>query len=180
MTQSTAAVTYTPRFAYAANVSSNNVSAYAINASSGGLSAVAGGPIAAGSNPYAVTVDPTGKFAYVANNGASTLSAYTISAATGALTAVGAPVAAGGSGPVSIAVDPTGRFAYVAIFGGGVSRFVIHPSGALLPAGVIVPTQGGDPPPGRLRLILLVNSPTWRIKPLAMFRPTASIPTTAR
>ena len=67
----------------------------------GVLTAMAGSPFGTGTNPVAVTVDPTGKFAYVANNASNTISAYTIDAASGALTAVaGSPMAAG-DGPSS-------------------------------------------------------------------------------
>jgi DNA-binding beta-propeller fold protein YncE len=93
------------------------------------------GTVAAGTNPFSVTVDPTGKFAYVVNNGSSNVSAYRINPSTGTLTSVGAPVVAGTS-PVSVTVDPTGKFAYVANFNSNnVSAFTINAStGALTPA----------------------------------------------
>jgi 6-phosphogluconolactonase (cycloisomerase 2 family) len=56
--------------------------------------------VAAGTNPYSVTVDPSGKFAYAANFNSNNISVYTIDQTTGALTA-GTPVAAG-TGPISI------------------------------------------------------------------------------
>ena len=54
------------QFAYVANASGNNVSAYSIGAD-GALTPVPGSPFAAGFGPYSVAVDPTAKFAYVAN-----------------------------------------------------------------------------------------------------------------
>ena len=94
-----------------ANLGSNNVSAFAINANTGALTAV-GSPVAAGTTPFSVTVDPLGKFVYVANLGSNNVSAFTIDPRTGALTAVGVPVTSGAS-PSSLAVEPTGRSAYV-------------------------------------------------------------------
>ena len=109
-----ASVVYTPKFAYAANNGSNNVSAYTINASTGALTPITNSPFNAGMFPVFVTRDPLGKFAYVANNGSNNVSAYTINASTGVLTPItGSPFAAG-TAPNSVAVDASGRFVYVA------------------------------------------------------------------
>ena len=43
----------------------NTISVYTINQATGALTA--GTAVAAGSDPYSVTVDPSGKFAYAAN-----------------------------------------------------------------------------------------------------------------
>jgi 6-phosphogluconolactonase (cycloisomerase 2 family) len=110
----TTPVTYTPKFAYAANNGSNNVSAYAIDDDTGVLAAITGSPFKAGTGPQSVTADPSGKFAYVANSGSNDISAYTINAITGILTPVSSSPFAAGTGPVSVAVDASGRFAYVA------------------------------------------------------------------
>lgn len=104
-------ITYTPKFAYAANNGSNNVSAYAIDDDTGVLAAITGSPFNAGMAPRCVTTDPSGKFAYVASND---ISAYTINAITGFLTPVSSSPFAAGTTPFSMAVDPSGRFAYVA------------------------------------------------------------------
>ena len=58
-----------PRFAYVANQTTNNISAYSIDASTGALTQVAGSPFATSN-----TVDPSGKFAYVANQGSGNVS----------------------------------------------------------------------------------------------------------
>jgi DNA-binding beta-propeller fold protein YncE len=55
--------------------------------------------VTAGTNPYAVTVDPTGKFVYVANNGSTNISQYTIGAG-GVLSPM--TTATAGAKPVSI------------------------------------------------------------------------------
>ena len=41
------------KFAYVANYSSNNISAYSIDATSGALTPLAGSPLEAGTEPYA-------------------------------------------------------------------------------------------------------------------------------
>lgn len=114
-----AAVTYTPTFAYVANSGSGNISGYAINAKNGHLTGVSGSPFTAGTNTYAVTTDPSGRFAYAANEGSNSVSAYTIDASTGALTAVSGSPYPAGAGSDAVAVDPSGRFVYVANGGSG-------------------------------------------------------------
>ena len=122
------------QFAYVANLSSNNVSAYSIGAN-GALTPVPGSPFAAGTFPFSVAVDPTGKFAYVTNvsSNNNNVSAYSIGA-NGALTPVpGSPLAAG-TFPTSVAVDPTGKFAYVTnVSNNNVSAYSIGANGALTP-----------------------------------------------
>jgi 6-phosphogluconolactonase (cycloisomerase 2 family) len=137
MTHGTAMVSNTPKFAYVANsfngAGGNSISAYSINAVTGALTSV-GLPVAAGTNPNSVTVDPRSRFAYVASWGSDNISAYTINASTGVLTSVGLPVAAG-LDPGSVAVDPSGRFAYaVNANSANISAYTINPtSGALTP-----------------------------------------------
>jgi len=118
MSRGNAPVTYIPKFAYVANLASNNVSAFTIDAASGGLTAVAGAPFAAGSGPFGVVTDPAGKFVYVTNGESNNVSAYTVNAGTGALTPVsGSPFAVGSGVQLGTpAVDPSGRFLYVPAF----------------------------------------------------------------
>ena len=70
-----------PRFAYVANYNDNSVSLYTVNATTGQLRH--NGYAAAGTNPYSVTVDPSGKFAYVANVNSNNVSAFTINTSPG-------------------------------------------------------------------------------------------------
>ena len=139
-----AAVTYTPKFAYVANQGSetvaSSISAYAINAKNGHITAVSGSPFpdgAAGIYAFAnsVTVDPSGRFGYVANEFTNDIAAYTINASTGALTVVSGSPFTAGTAPFSVAVDPTGRFVYVANSQSyNISAFAINTSnGALTP-----------------------------------------------
>ena len=104
------------RFAYVANFSSNNVSAYMVDPVTRALSPVIGSPFAAGTSPTAVSIDSSGRFLYVSNYGfpgTGTVSAYTIDATSGALTPVAGSPFAAGSGSSSIDADPAGRFVYV-------------------------------------------------------------------
>ncbi len=96
-----------------ANLSSNNVSAYSIQ-TNGALKAVGGSLFGAGSQPYAVTVDPSGAFAYVPNNGTNNVSAYTIDGTSGVLTQVAELPFRAGTNTDGIAVDPSSAFAYAA------------------------------------------------------------------
>ena len=113
--EGTAAVKYSPTFAYVANILSDNVSAFAINPGSGILTPIAGSPFAAGSRPFGVTIDPGGKFVYVTNGNSNNVSVYAVDLNTGSLNPVsGSPFPAGvGSQLGTPAVDPSGRFLYV-------------------------------------------------------------------
>jgi 6-phosphogluconolactonase (cycloisomerase 2 family) len=109
-------VTYTPKFAYAANYGPGIVSAYTIDAATGALTALPDtSTLVLGTS---VTVDPSGRFAYTTHEvlfetPTVNVSTYTIDSTSGVLTRVGA-AAAVASFPASIAVEPSGRFAYVA------------------------------------------------------------------
>src|SRR4029077_15847390 len=109
----TAAVTYTPKFAYVANYDSSDVSGYTVDPSSGALAAAPGSPFAGGSGVIGVATDASGKFAYVVNNNSGSISAFTISASSGALTPVAGSPFAAGTAPFAGTLDPTGRFLYI-------------------------------------------------------------------
>src|SRR5205823_4460329 len=92
-----------PARAYVTNQGSNSVTVIDTT-----TNAVLGGPIAVGSEPNGVAVDPTNHRAYVANNGSNTV--MVIDTTTN--TVVGAPIPAGAS-PGYVGVDPTVHRAYV-------------------------------------------------------------------
>jgi 6-phosphogluconolactonase (cycloisomerase 2 family) len=75
------------RFLYAANNTTNDVSAFAIDPNTGNLTPLISSPFPAGSGPRSMTLDASGSFAYVANAGDNDLSAYTIDPVSGALIA---------------------------------------------------------------------------------------------
>jgi len=76
MTKGTAAVTYTPTYAYVAN-GDGGVSGYTISGT-GALSSL-GAAVASGTSPKSVAVHPSGQYVYVANSGTdNNLVMYTI------------------------------------------------------------------------------------------------------
>ena len=78
---------------------------YPIDATTAALGrASTGSPFATGTNPYSVSIDPTGDFVYVANDQSANVSEFTLNSTTGVLSPVmGSPVAAG-SNPDFIAI----------------------------------------------------------------------------
>jgi 6-phosphogluconolactonase (cycloisomerase 2 family) len=109
-------ITHRPKFAYAANFGSDNISAYTVDSSTGDLTAISGSPFSAGTNPYAVAAVPGGRFLYVANWTSNNISAFSVDPFSGALTGIGLfPIPnTSGTKPVALAIDPSGRFLYVA------------------------------------------------------------------
>jgi 6-phosphogluconolactonase (cycloisomerase 2 family) len=73
-----------------------SISAFKVNSSTGVLTPAAGSPFATGTNPYSVSIDPTGQFVDVGNDGSSNVSEFTLDGTTGVLTgSPGSPVTAG-------------------------------------------------------------------------------------
>jgi 6-phosphogluconolactonase len=108
-------ISYSPKFAFAANYSSSNVFAYSINSTTGQLSNV-GAPntISAGTTPNAMAVDPTGSFLYVTDSTNATVLAYIIDPITGVLNAISGSPFSTDLAPQSLTIDPSGRYLYVA------------------------------------------------------------------
>ena len=154
------AVDPSSKFAYVATPSftfgsPGNVSMYTIDATTGALTST--GTIAAGADPAAVVVDPTGNFAYVADATSNDVLMYTINATSGVLTSIG--TIATGTGPVFVAVDPSGKFAYVADIGSNdVAMYTINATtGALTNVGTIAvapsPTSIAVHPSGKFAYV---------------------------
>ncbi len=130
-------------FVYVTEPGANAVAVYAAG-SNGSLTPVAGSPFAAGIQPLAVVVHPSGRLLFSANSGgpslAGTVSAFTIDSATGALTAVAGSPFATGDPAMAIAVDPTGKFLYASTrnaspcCSSGIAAFTIDPSSGVLTA----------------------------------------------
>jgi len=132
-------------FAYVANAGDGTVSQYTI-ASNGSLAAMTVQTVAAGTEPYSITVDPLGKFAYVANAGSNNVSEYTIDTTSGALTLTGAVAA--GTTPYSITIASISgqEYAYVANEGDNtVSQFTVGATGILTPMNPSTVTSGTNP-----------------------------------
>jgi 6-phosphogluconolactonase (cycloisomerase 2 family) len=119
----TAPVTYTPKFAYAANSDDNTVSGYTADPESGSLTPVPGSPFKTGApsgiqpQPVSLAVDPSGRFEYAVDfngNGSNgVVAGFKVNALTGALTLVAGSPFAVGNQPRTVAIDPSGRFVYV-------------------------------------------------------------------
>jgi 6-phosphogluconolactonase (cycloisomerase 2 family) len=153
-TRGTSPVSYTPHFAYTANLGSNDVSAFQINSTSGAPTLITNPPISSGgAKPFPVAADPSGRFLYVGHEGidaaSTTVAAFTINASSGALTAAGIPVQTGGINADGLTVDPSGRFVYVGnvnVASNSVSAFAITLStGALIAVGAPSGTGGQQP-----------------------------------
>ena len=91
----------------------NDVAGFRIDCDSGRLTPVPGSPFAAGSEPSAIAIDPSGRYAYVANSGSNNVSAFHIDENSGRLMPVSGSPFAAGSSPSSVAVDSSGQFVYV-------------------------------------------------------------------
>src|SRR6266568_5692951 len=165
MSCGTAPAVAVPKYAYVANGGSSNVSQYTMT-SDGSLTSMSMASVAAGTNPFSVTVDPSGKYAYVANLSSSNVSQYTIGA-NGGLAPMSPATVAAGTGPASVTVDPSGKFAYVANgTSNTVSQFTIGTDGALTPMSPAVAAAGTGPasvtvdPSGKFAYAANVNSNT--------------------
>jgi 6-phosphogluconolactonase (cycloisomerase 2 family) len=100
-----------PKFVYAANQNSHDISTFSV-ADSGALTAL-GAPLAVGRYPEALALHPSGRSLFVANHGSSTLSVLSVDAATGRLSPNGPEIANAGPGPLAIVAHPNGRWVFV-------------------------------------------------------------------
>jgi DNA-binding beta-propeller fold protein YncE len=106
------AVTVAPRFVYAVNLGSSDVSGFRVDPDKGTLTPV-GSPVGTGTGPAGAAADPFGRYLYTANRNVGTVSFFSIDGTLGRLTSGAASVSVGGSAPVGMAIEPSGRFAYV-------------------------------------------------------------------
>lgn len=132
------AIDATGKFAFTANFTSPNVSAFTLDANTGVPTPVAGSPFACVGSPISVAVDPSSRFVYVGTQGggpnnSGAICAYTVNATTGALTPVAGSPFAAGAAVSSIAVDPTGKFAFATGNGAVLAYTLNATSGALTP-----------------------------------------------
>jgi 6-phosphogluconolactonase len=117
---------FVPKFAFVANGTSNDVSAYTVDPSTGALANVVGAPFRVGLGPRSLATDPAGKFLYVPGYDDGSVSAFATNATTGVLTAIpGAPFTAFGS-PRAIAIERSGKFAYVISQSGLINAYSIN------------------------------------------------------
>lgn len=135
-----------PEFAYVLNGGGLNwgdgaIFTYTVDSCTGALTPSAPNPVATGSDPEDMAVDPSGRFAYVANlvsnaSDLATISMYTINSSTGVLIPTTLPTVPTGFFPQGITIDPLGRFVYTANSDDNtVSMFTINQN-----TGVLTPT----------------------------------------
>lgn len=112
------------------NATAGSIDLFTI-ATTGVPSPVAGSPIADGTTPTAIAIDPLKRFLYVVSS-AGEIRGYAIDPSTLNLTAVAGSPFSTGAASVGIAVDPSGKFVLTANgSGNSVSVFSIGSSGAL-------------------------------------------------
>jgi 6-phosphogluconolactonase (cycloisomerase 2 family) len=136
------------RFAYVANATSNNVSAYTICSTINllsqppcpiadfSLNPVTASPYPAGDSPGPMAVDAYGDFLYVVNEGSNNIFGYRINATNGGLTVFAGTPAATGVFPNSIAIRSDDSWMFVANLGypGTLSQYAITLSTGFLDA----------------------------------------------
>ena len=138
------------RHAYATNFNDGTVSQYSIDVATGSLSPLSAPTIAAGVEPFSISVEPSGQYAYVANYTAGTVSEYII-AADGSLALVGNGSVPTGAKPNAVIVELSNHFAYVANYGANsVSQYAIQPNGMLVP--LSPPTIPTGPTPASITI----------------------------
>jgi YVTN family beta-propeller protein len=129
-----APVTYSPKFVYESNATSNDVWGYRVTSATGSLAALGSSPFATGTSPQVVVSDLRGTFVFTANGGSNNVSAFAINSQTGALVpASGSPYAAGMQ-PSAVAVDNNAHYVYVTNTGSNtISGYAVGPGGVLTP-----------------------------------------------
>lgn len=144
----------TGQYAYVVNMSFTDevpspngyISQYSIG-SNGALTPMATPMVAAGVEPWALALSPTGTYAYVANGGVAddggTVSGFTIGT-EGSLIPFSGPQTPAQVAPRDIAVDPSGQFVYVLNQGNNdVWQYTIGAGGVLTQIGTTATGNGG-------------------------------------
>ena len=135
-------------YAYATNFDDGTVSQYQLNqdgslSSLNSLNAQTPAAVPAGTNPFSISVEPTGEYVYVSNWGSSNVSQYKIES-NGSLTALGN--IASGQNPNAVTIDHADSFAYVANFKDNtVSQYTIGLDGVLIPMSAPTVASGTAP-----------------------------------
>jgi 6-phosphogluconolactonase (cycloisomerase 2 family) len=120
-------------YAYATNFDDSSVSQYVLDATTGALSPLATPKVAAGNNPFSISVEPSGEYVYVSNWLSNSVSQYRIGD-NGSLSPIGTGTVTVGLQPNAVTIDHANRFAYVTNLGEStISQFKIGLDGALAP-----------------------------------------------
>jgi 6-phosphogluconolactonase len=117
-------------YAYVTNFDAGTVSQYLVG-NDGSLTPLATPAINAGSQPFSLTVEPTGQYVYVSNYVSATISQYKIGT-DGGLSPIGSGSVMSGNLPNGVTTDHAERFAYVAnLADNTVSQYKIGADGSL-------------------------------------------------
>ena len=129
-----AQVSYSPKFVYECNSTSNDIWGYQVTAASGSLAELSVSPFATGISPQSLVSDLRGAFVFSANQSSNDVSAFTIDPETGALVPVpGSPFPAGMQ-PSAVAVDNSAHFVYVTnSLSNTISGYSVGAGGVLAP-----------------------------------------------
>ena len=127
----------------------SEIRVFHLDLASGALTAV-GSPVAAGTNPSFLAVDPAHRTLFAVNEGSgasAAVASFHIDAATGALTFL-SRVSSAGDGPAYVSTDRTGKLALVANYGGGtVAVLPVAADGTLSDASDVHDHGGGSANP---------------------------------
>jgi YD repeat-containing protein len=133
------------RFAYAANMGSDNLTGFSF--AFNGTIPMPGSPFATGTMPTGVAIDPAGRFVFVANSGSNNVSGFSIDSTTGAATPLAGSPFSAGTNPSAITVDGSGKFLLVTNKGDNtVSVFTIDSNTGALTAVAGSPFATGTAP----------------------------------
>ena len=131
-------------YAYATNFDADTVSQYVLG-SNGSLTPLSVPAVAAGHQPFSISVEPTGEYVYVSNFTSSSISQYRIGA-DGTLSPIGSGTVDSGIQPNAVTIDHADRFAYVANLGEStLSQYKIGLDGALIPLSSPKVASGPNP-----------------------------------
>jgi 6-phosphogluconolactonase (cycloisomerase 2 family) len=175
-----AAVTTTPKFAYATNLGSNTVSAFAVSGADGSLTPAGAGSFPTGAQPFGVASDPRGRFVYVSNGQnpltgtyEQSISGFTVNVDGTLAGMTGSPFPAG-RGTTGLTVESSGRFLYAANFyDQSLSAYTLDPStGALTEI-------AGSPFPTGIEPVSVVADPGGRFLYVANQNGNCNNPVTA-
>jgi 6-phosphogluconolactonase (cycloisomerase 2 family) len=175
-----AAVSTTPKFAYATNLGSNTVSAFTVSGTDGSLTPSGAGAFPTGAEPFGVAADPTGRFVYVSNgqnpitgNYEQSISGFTANADGTLAGMAGSPFPAG-RGTAGLTVEPSGRFLYATNFyDETLSAYTVNQSTGALTA------ITGSPFPTGIEPVSVVADPGGRFLYVANQNGNCNNPTTA-
>ena len=163
-----APVTYSPKFVYESNGTTNDIWGYQVGIATGSLGILKDSPFTSGISPQALVSDFSGRFVFTANAGDNSVSAFAINSETGALMAsTGSPYSAG-SQPSAVAVDNGAHYVYVSNAASDtISGYSVTANGNLIsvpgspfPASGVQPRAVAIDPQGRFLYVANAQSNT--------------------